>query len=733
MKKSKHTGIRQKLTRLIIIISVVSLMITVCISIFSMLDIRTNSLETAEADAKERLIELTQNRASIADSMLLLAQNQTIMVATGAADILENADRYLLGYNELNLPDVTCNSKYTLGQYSVHVRVPDNLLKNVKKDDNGTVTFAEIDRDASTGGRFTVNEELYLASLLGNEFAQIENFRNDDGTYTGFAASYFCFDDSGMDVLGDPLTAAMISYDGRTRGWYTGAVEAYKNNTLTKSGVYWTDPVQDGSGRGISMICAVPVVVDGKIVGVAGSGGLLTNFADLVESSTIGSTGYSFMVSRNKTNVIINPNTSEKTSKDSEVMIETDLSKSENKGLVELARKIQNNEKSNISTITIDGQECYVTYSALENNDWTLVTVISTNDDLIMTNYNKVNDRIISAFIIFAILVILIIVSVIIISTKFAKSFTTPIIELKDGVDKIGGGDLNYVLHIKTDDEIEDLGNAFNNMTESLNGYIKNLAAVTAEKERISAELDVATRIQASMLPCVFPPFPDRTEFDIYATMTPAKEVGGDFYDYFMVDDNHIAIVMADVSGKGVPAALFMVIAKTLIKDHTNPNQDLGEVFSTVNKLLCESNSGELFVTAFEGVLDLTTGVFRFVNAGHEMPFICKKDGKYAPYKIRPGFVLAGMEGMRYKTGEIIIEPGDKIFQYTDGVTEATNANNELYGMNRLEKVLGDNAYKKPHELLPAIKADIDKFVGSAPQFDDITMLCLEYKERGKI
>ena len=212
--------------------------------------------------------------------------------------------------------------------------------------------------------------------------------------------------------------------------------------------------------------------------------------------------------------------------------------------------------------------------------------------------------------------------------------------------------------------------------------------------------------------------------------MNPAKEVGGDFYDFFMVDDRHLAIVMADVSGKGVPAALFMVIGKTLIKDHTTPGKDLGEVFTEVNELLCESNSEGLFITAFEGVIDLSSGAFRYVNAGHEIPYICKKDGKFEPYKIRAGFVLAGMEGMKYKCGELELEPGDKIFQYTDGVTEATNANNELYGMDRLTEILGENSALAPTELLPVIKNDIDRFVGEAPQFDDITMLCLEYKER---
>ena len=258
-------------------------------------------------------------------------------------------------------------------------------------------------------------------------------------------------------------------------------------------------------------------------------------------------------------------------------------------------------------------------------------------------------------------------------------------------------------------------------------------AEISAEASRIESELSVARTIQANLLPTTFPAFPDREEFDVFATMTPAKEVGGDFYDFFMVDDRHVAVVMADVSGKGVPAALFMAIAKAMIKDHTEPEKQLCQTFSKVNDLLCESNSEGLFVTAFEGVLDLVTGEFVFVNAGHETPYICRNGKVFELYKLRPGFVLAGMEGMNYKTVSVTFEPGDKLFQYTDGVTEATNAQNELYGQNRLTAVLENYSSKPLTELLPLVREDIDAFVGDAPQFDDITMLCFEYKKRMNI
>ena len=277
--------------------------------------------------------------------------------------------------------------------------------------------------------------------------------------------------------------------------------------------------------------------------------------------------------------------------------------------------------------------------------------------------------------------------------------------------------------------EVGELAVSLSQMIRNIEVYIENLTTMTADKERIGAELSIATHIQSSMLPCIFPAFPDRKEFDVYATMNPAKEVGGDFYDFFMVDERHVAVVMADVSGKGVPAALFMVIGKTLIKDHTQPGISLGSVFSDVNNLLCDSNSEGMFITAFEGVLDLATGEFAYVNAGHETPYICRKGEGFEAYKVHPGFVLAGMEDMRYKEGRMQLAVGDRIFLYTDGVPEATNADNEMYGNERLHNVLNEYKDEALEELLTKVKADVDSFVREAPQFDDITMLCLEYKE----
>ena len=287
-------------------------------------------------------------------------------------------------------------------------------------------------------------------------------------------------------------------------------------------------------------------------------------------------------------------------------------------------------------------------------------------------------------------------------------------------------------LNIRTGDEIQALSEAIKTMELEINEYIQDLTTVTAEKERIGAELNVATQIQADMLPRIFPAFPEREEFDVYATMNPAKEVGGDFYDFFLVDDDHLAVVIADVSGKGVPAALFMVIAKTLIKNHAQNQEAPGTVFTQTNEQLCEGNDAGLFVTGWMGVLEISTGKFVYVNAGHNPPLLKRAGGTFEWLKSRPGFVLAGMEGVRYRENTLQLEPGDRLYLYTDGVTEATNSREELFGDERLQNALNEYMDLPVEQFLPKIKECIDAFVGDADQFDDITMLALDYQSKGE-
>ena len=240
-------------------------------------------------------------------------------------------------------------------------------------------------------------------------------------------------------------------------------------------------------------------------------------------------------------------------------------------------------------------------------------------------------------------------------------------------------------------------------------------------------ELTMATQIQESMIPSIFPAFPERQEIDLYASMDPAREVGGDFYDFFLIDDDHLGMIIADVSGKGIPAALYMMISKTILQNFAKMGNSPAEVLEKANESLCAESRTEMFVTTWVGILELSTGKMTCANAGHEYPVVCR-NGQFDLMKDKHGFVLGGMEGMKYRDYEIRLEKGDKIFVYTDGVPEATNAEQVLFGTDRMVETLNRNAEASPVEILRSMRRAVDAFVGSAEQFDDLTMLCLEYR-----
>lgn len=291
---------------------------------------------------------------------------------------------------------------------------------------------------------------------------------------------------------------------------------------------------------------------------------------------------------------------------------------------------------------------------------------------------------------------------------------------------KITSGNLDTVVDVRTNEEFASLSDDINSTVLTLKCYIAEAAA------RIDKELEFAKSIQHSSIPTVFPPYPGRGEFNIFATMDTAKEVGGDFYDFYFVGENKLAFLIADVSGKGIPAAMFMMTAKTIIKGYAESGISVDEVFNVANNKLCESNDAGMFVTAWMGVLDITTGKVKFANAGHNPPLVRHKDGTFEYLKTKPGFVIAGMEKIKYRQNELFLAPGDEIFLYTDGVTEATNEKNALYGEERLNTLLNGLHGLSEEEICRAVKADIDRFVGSAPQFDDITMLYLKYNGGNK-
>lgn len=351
----------------------------------------------------------------------------------------------------------------------------------------------------------------------------------------------------------------------------------------------------------------------------------------------------------------------------------------------------------------------YASYAAVEG--YRIISMIPKADALYMRNVS-LYVSIFMEILIFAALFILIYFLIKKIIIDNLRKINTTLSEITDG-------NLNVTVNVRSNEEFASLSDDINQTVSTLKRYIADAAA------RIDKELKFAKQIQYSALPAVFPPFPNRNDFEIYAKMVTAKEVGGDFYDFYMLGESTLAFMIADVSGKGIGAAMFMMRAKTTIKDLAESGLAPDEIFTLANKRLCENNDAGMFVTAWLGILDLKTGALKFVNAGHNPPLVRHEDGGFEYLKARGGMVLAGMDGVKYKTNELCLSPGDTIFLYTDGVTEATNDKNELYGEERLLSLANKNITKTPQQLIAAVKDDVDVFVGDAPQFDDITMLAV--------
>ena len=359
---------------------------------------------------------------------------------------------------------------------------------------------------------------------------------------------------------------------------------------------------------------------------------------------------------------------------------------------------------------TVYGQRCYCMYH--ETEGYRIVAVMPRSEAALSRNVS-VSVTTAMQIVVFAALFVMVYVLV-------KKLVVNNIYQINDSLSAITEGKLDTVVNVRSHVEFDDLSNDINSTVDTLKRYIADAAA------RIDAELAFAKAIQHSALPSVFPPYPGRAEFDIHAAMFTAKEVGGDFYDFYFVDEDTLEFMVADVSGKGIPAAMFMMQSKTLLKSCAESGMAIETVFTTANEKLCEGNDAGMFVTAWMGLLNVKTGLVTFANAGHNPPLV-KQEGEFRYHKTRAGFVLAGMEGIRYRRFEMQLAPGDTIFLYTDGVTEATDASQQLYGENRLLAMMNGQAGKSARDVCEAVKADVDAFVGEAEQFDDITMLCLTW------
>ena len=495
--------------------------------------------------------------------------------------------------------------------------------------------------------------------------------------------------------------------------------------------------------------CSIPYEVAGEFKGIIFFSILMDELDYLVEPANANNEEFNFVL--NDEGRVILSSKEKFTSgdwKELQVVYDNppDIRESQQKELAEIAKKMSTGKKS-IEEIEINGNRYYIAYAPIQGLNWSLGVVLPANEvtenieknRIIIENLTEEKIQTLDhRFIVVMFLMIIIaflIWSVVttVIGKKLGTQFVKPIKELSNGVRDISMGNFDKKLEvIKTGDEIESLSITFNEMTNELQSYIKNLQTVTAEKERIAAELDVAKSIQQSMLPSEFPPFPDKTQFDIFATMEAAKSVGGDFYDFYLADENHLVVTIADVSGKGIPAALFMMSGKTILKNFVlmaRTADDLAAAMTLANQQLCQNNEELMFITVFLAMLDLKTGKLIYVSAAHNPPLIYH-NGKYEYLpKTKKTFALGIRPKFSYQQDELQMDKGDILFLYTDGVTEAENVAEELYSNERLEEFLNDTGKNLPlEELLAQVRKSIKDYAGEAQQSDDITMLALRFK-----
>lgn len=526
------------------------------------------------------------------------------------------------------------------------------------------------------------------------------------------------------------------TYDARERGWYKQGKDA--------SGPVFSDSYNDSATGELCVSCVVPYYGPEGFAGVIGIDCSIQDLYGDIRKTAISSTEHSFVLGK-QGEIIISSRTDGSLSASPD---RPDLRKSAEGSIAREAADMVAG-KADLKSVTVDGKEYYLAYAPIKSVGWSFGTLIAKDETLLparearndmhvwMEGFRKTAEG--QLTVLAAVLTVglaLLLAGLIRFGTWSAKRFVKPILELEDGVKRIARGDLDKKLSLQTGDEIEHLADGVNNMAANLKTHIANLSQMTAEKERIATELSVARNIQEGMLPKTFPAFPDIKEFDIYASMHAAKEVGGDFYDFYLVDDDHLAVAIGDVSGKGVPAALFMVVARTVLQNNMQllkKAEALGEVMARANDRLCRDNEEDMFVTVFMGLLDIRSGEFSYVNAGHNRPLLrCGKTGfTYLP---KADTCMMGlMEGMEFPVRKLQMNPGDCLFLYTDGVTEAMDPEGNLFTDGKLKDLLGTvPADMEAKDILALVSEAVKVHAGNAEQSDDVTMLGLLYQGAGK-
>jgi sigma-B regulation protein RsbU (phosphoserine phosphatase) len=726
MANKKKSSIRRKITTLLLALVLSALFFTGAVSIWSLYSMKTISEESSnmlgetaaedseralEEMAAEHLQDIAEEKVLYIDEKFETVEGYVKGIASLASDIYAEPSKY--PDRLVNTPEK--NSK----ELAAQLMWSEKLEKNPEK----TFTFAD--------------ENIDEILKIGN----IQDLLVQYNAQSPMVSSTYLATESGWMIQADYIAytkydenGTMLYYEAADRQWYQRASNAAQGE------VVYTDVMKDIHKGGDCIVCASPVYMDGELVAVAGVGSYLDTVKEAVLNTKIGDNGYAFLVNE-KGEVIVSGRTEGETAAYAEQ--DMDLRNSDNTELAQAAAGMTACE-AGFQKITLDGKDVYIAYAPLKRLGWSFVTVLDVsevvapakeNRSVILSLMNEVgqkqNTAIGKMFVTFAILLAIVTVCACIFGTMCSRKLTMPIRQLTDEVARIDGGNLDYRIDITTGDEVEDLGNAFNSMTGQIREYINNLAEVTAEKEKIRTEIQVAYRIQADMLPPAEGAFDDCPEFDLWASMMPAKGVGGDFYDFFLLDTDRLVLIMADVAGKGVPAALFMATACTLLRSHLTGNVSLEKAVEEVNDCLCANNKNGMFVTAFVGIMTLSTGKLTYVNAGHCKPLICKKDGRCVYEEHYGGFVLAGMEEETYTSSSFTMETGDTLLLYTDGVVEATSVDKELYGEERLLKFAERHNGLAPKEMLEALWEEVEDWQKNAEQFDDVTMLAMTYHGNG--
>ncbi len=655
------------------------------------------SEETMNSLLEESLVKTTELQARIADNDFSEVVSNVYTLHSIARQLFESAD------SVSRLPAAP----------------PDPAL-------DGTVSAMALWEE---GVDYTKSDYLGIAAHMSSPMiAMNRNSDKIDGCYIGFAdGTDLCVDDKSASKLDENGNA--IPFPVRDRPWYKGAVEA--------GGLYFTGILRDAFSGRLVVTCSVPLEVGGELIGVVGIDIVPESMADFVGSSGDRSSAY---VVSSSGQVILAPG-QDAVFKAEEAGQAHDLRQSD---IPELARFVEKalHEPTELTLITINGTEYYMAGAPMPTVGWAVISMAEKelteqNEKQLLARYDTINAQASARFrsgtaqarttaiLMLAALFLLGLCAALAVSGRIVG----PIQEMTRSIVSNSGSDQLFEMKdaYRTNDEIQVLAEAFEDLSKKNQRYIQEMTEVAREKERVNTELQLASLIQNSMLPHEFPPFPDRREFEVFATMDPAREVGGDFYDFFLIDEDHLGLVVADVSGKGVPAALFMMISKVILQSCAMLGRSAAEILTKTNEALCSNNQAEMFVTVWMGILEISTGRLTAANAGHEYPVLKKPNGSFELLKGKHGMVIGAMDGIKYREYTLPMEPGSKMFIYSDGVPEATAADGSMFGLDRMVAALNEVKDRSPEEILRNVRRAVDDFVKDAEQFDDLTMLCFEY------